>query len=45
MCDVIYGWPYPLAVGRVLHNGKVAAFGPGDPVWNPGEDWYIIEFK
>ena len=34
-----------LMVSGVQHNGRVAAFGPGDPGSNPGEDRYIIEFK
>ena len=32
-------------VNGVLHNGRVAAFGPGDPGSNPGKDLYIIKFK
>ena len=32
-------------VNGVKHNGKVAAFGPGDPGSNPGKDRYIIEFQ
>ena len=35
---------YPTANG-VYHNGRVSAFGPGDPGSNPGEDQCIIEFK
>ena len=29
----------------VWYNGRVAAFGPGDPGSNPKKDLYIIEFK
>ena len=32
-------------VSEAQHNGRIAAFGPGDPGSNPGEDRYIIEFK
>ena len=32
-------------VSGVQHNGRVAAFGPGDPGSNPGENRYFIEFK
>ena len=34
-----------MIVSGLQHNGRVAAFGPGDPGSNPGEDRYIIEFK
>ena len=31
-------------VNGVQHNGRVAAFGPGDLGSNPGEEQYIIKF-
>ena len=34
-----------VVVNEVKHNGRVAAFGPGDLGSNPGKDQNIIEFK
>ena len=36
---------YCKRVSGVLHEGRVAAFGPGDPGSNPGKGRYIFEFK
>ena len=32
-------------VNGAYHNGRVAAYGPGDPGLNQGKDQYIIKFK